>query len=88
MIKYTDTHYPTDNFKWIILNEEKAKQLHIEVINLDDGSSILSIDWRYIPNGISPEEYIKYIQDKKIAINGALNPIQHKGKTKKHKGVS
>lgn len=50
--------------KWEIINKGKAKELHLSECN-----GLLSIDITKIPNGMSMEEYINYIQENNIALH-------------------
>lgn len=49
--------------EWKIINNEKAQELHIEVV-----SGALVINLRDIPDGMSIDEYVKYIKDENIVI--------------------
>ena len=49
--------------KWKIINNEKAQELHIEVVN-----GALVINLRDIPNGMNVDDYIKYIEDENIVL--------------------
>ena len=51
-------------FNWKIVDTEKAKELHIEVL---DG--LLIIDLGSMPPGFDVPEYIKYIEDEGIVLN-------------------
>lgn len=50
--------------KWEIVNTEKGKELKLEV--LDCG--ILMINLKYIPSGMSIDDFISYIQKEGIAL--------------------
>lgn len=54
---------PTSAMEWKIINNEKAQELHIEVV-----SGALVINLRDIPDGMSIDEYVKYIKDENIVI--------------------
>ena len=49
--------------KWKIVDNEKAKELHLEEL-----SGILVIDIVNIPSGMSIEEYLDFIQEKNVVI--------------------
>ena len=49
--------------KWKIINNEKAQELHIEELN-----GALVINLRYIPKGMSIEEYVKFIKENNIVL--------------------
>ena len=51
-------------FNWKILDTEKAKEFHIEVL---DG--IMIIDLGSMPPGFDVPEYIRYIEDEGIVLN-------------------
>ena len=69
MIKYSDDVYPTDNFRWKILDKKKAEKLKIEVVNIDNEASLLLIDATTVPKKMSMDKYIEDLQRKKIVIN-------------------
>lgn len=85
MIKYTDDFYPTDNYKWVILDKQKAEELHIELLEIDNESSVLTVDMSYKPKEMSSDEYIVYLQQQGIAINNVNRSLNTKPKTKKNK---
>ena len=58
-----------DNCHWMILDEEKAKELHIDIIKIDENHAIISADIAFIPDGVSIEEYCDYLQETGILIN-------------------
>ena len=58
-----------DNCHWMILDEEKAKELHIDIIKIDENHAIISADIAFIPDGVSIEEYYDYLQETGILIN-------------------
>lgn len=62
----------TKNFQWRILDDAKAKELHIELIEIKEGRALLSIEAAYIQHGMSFDEYITFIQEKGIVVNGAF----------------
>lgn len=49
---------------WKILEEDRAKELHIEV---KEGTLIINV--RYIPRYMSVEKFLDYIQKKNIVIS-------------------
>ena len=51
--------------KWKIVDNEKAKKLHLEEL-----SGTLVINLADIPSGISIEEYLNFIQEKNVVIMG------------------
>ncbi len=51
--------------KWKIVDNEKAKELHLEEL-----SGTLVINLADIPSGMSIEEYLNFIQEKNIVIMG------------------
>ena len=63
------TKVDTSKFNWMILDEEKAKELHIDIIKIDENHAIISADIAFIPDGVSIEEYYDYLQETGILIN-------------------
>ena len=55
-----------DNCHWAILDEKKAKELHIDIIKIDENHAIINADIAFIPNGISIEKYCNYLQERTI----------------------
>ena len=51
--------------KWKIVDNEKAKKLHLEEL-----SGTLVIHLADIPSGMSIEEYLNFIQEKNVVIMG------------------
>ena len=51
--------------KWKIVDNEKAKELHLEEL-----SGTLVINLADIPSGMSIEEYLNFIQEKNVVIMG------------------
>ena len=51
--------------KWKIVDNEKAKELHLEEL-----SGTLVIHLADIPSGMSIEEYLNFIQEKNVVIMG------------------
>ena len=78
MIRYLDDHYPTDNYKWSILNSSKAEELHLGLLEVEKDSNVLTIDVKYIPDKMSLDEFIQYIQSNKIAVNNIRKPNNRK----------
>ena len=51
--------------KWKIVDNEKAKELHLEEL-----SGTLVIHLADIPSGMSIEKYLNFIQEKNVVIMG------------------
>lgn len=66
-------------FNWKIVDTEKAKELHIEVL---DG--LLIIDLGSMPPGFDVPKYIKYIEDEGIVLNYDSSRYPVNKRRKKH----
>lgn len=62
---------PTFNYRWKILDKEKAKKLHIEVVEIDKDIFILSLDMSYKPKKV--KDFLSYVQEKNIVVNAVKN---------------
>lgn len=47
--------------KWTIIDKEKADQLKLRLLEVDS-NTLLEINLRHIPSGMTIEDFIKYIQ--------------------------
>ena len=53
--------------KWRILDQERANLYKLQLLDVGD-NILLSFNIKYIPKGMSEDEFIKFIQDEGIAI--------------------
>lgn len=49
------------NVKWKIMDADRAKEHHLELIKIDDDNVLLSINLRYIPIGMTVIDFIDNI---------------------------
>lgn len=55
-------------YRWVILDQKKADELHIELAEIDQEHSILCIDSAYAM-GMGSDEFLEYIQKEGIVAN-------------------
>ena len=66
----------TDNFKWVILDEARAKKLHIQLIKITKDKALLLVDLTYIPPNMYILDYLEWIQETGIVLNLSLKDKQ------------
>ena len=50
------------NYKWKIIDAEKASKYRISLINVDENNVLLSIDFANIPYGMSVYDFIEMLE--------------------------
>jgi hypothetical protein len=59
----------TKQFRWAILDEEKAKQLNICLVMINPNATGVSVDLSHKPSTVKAEDYLDYLQKSGIIVN-------------------